>query len=97
MTDNDDPTPDPPATEPLDAVAVRSMLRALDLPVLAVTVRSKPWGRLLVYLHGNAGRMVQEEAVRVLRAHHGVQQVEVSASSSTILVVTLVRRENDSR
>jgi hypothetical protein len=41
------------------------------------------------YLHGNAGRTQQEDAVRILRGLDIVRSVEVSRHSWTILVVHL--------
>jgi hypothetical protein len=80
----------------LDPAAVRSLLEANRVTVLAVTASPRDAGRLVVYLHGNDGLPKQERALRILRAQPSVRDVRESPVSWAILVVTLVKDETSS-
>jgi hypothetical protein len=73
----------------INAETVRDVLNAHGVAVLHVTDSDLDGGRVVAYLHGNAGQNQQETAIRCLNDLDGVQRVEASSASWTILIVRL--------
>lgn len=81
-------------SQPLDERELCRHLRECGIDVLAVTDHIHP-RQLLVFLHGNAGRINQEDAVRVLTSVPGVMRVVESVQTWTILTVHLTDQPTD--
>jgi hypothetical protein len=74
----------------IDASVIRALLRVHGVEFLSASddqQDSAGWGQIVAFLHGNAGEHQQAEAIDVLRQLRGVESVEVSPASWTILVV----------
>jgi hypothetical protein len=78
----------------LDPEQLRRQLEKRGVLVLAVTDHVHP-GQLLVFLHGNDGRINQEDAVRALAGLPGVTRVVESPQTWTILTVHLNDQATD--
>lgn len=68
------------------ARTLESELRSIGTVLLCVASGSRS-GRLIVFLHGPAGRTQQENALQHLRTLDGIETVEVSERTWTILHV----------
>jgi hypothetical protein len=78
------------SNETSDAPRLHQRLTSYGVLALAVTVDDADPARLVVYLHGMAGKRNQETALSVIRSMPEVARVRASLQTPDILLVQLI-------